>query len=172
MINHKIAKNQVCLGRLKCFDGYPVSMNAKKKMYIPDALKAVKLAPRARYSVLGNIAKECGWTKQQLIDELETKRVEKNHEWYINKTKTEKDITAITIRIKEICKESIPNADNFLTNILITPQKIPAAMTAITGFALLIIFFLSFLLLTYNLYHIFLLFLSIISAMSSTGLSA
>lgn len=91
MIPYKTAKGAAAMGRLKCFDGCPVSLNSMKKMIIPDALKVVKLKPRAKYAVLGNLAKECGWTKQQLIDELETKRVEKNHEWYINKTKTEKE---------------------------------------------------------------------------------
>ena len=54
-------------------------------MVIPDALKAAKLAPRAKY-----VAKECGWTQQELIDDLEEKRIAKNHEWYVKKVKHEK----------------------------------------------------------------------------------
>lgn len=85
MIPHKTARGKAALGRLKCFDGCPLSMNAKKKMVIPDALKACKLAPRARYSVLGNVAKECGWIKSELLSEIETKRIARNHEWYVKR---------------------------------------------------------------------------------------
>ena len=74
MIPYKTAKSAATLGRLKCFDGCPVSANCMKKMVIPDALKAVKLGPRAKYCVLGNVAKDCGWTQQELIDELEEKK--------------------------------------------------------------------------------------------------
>ena len=90
MIPYKTAKGAAAMGRLKCFDGCPVSANAMKKMVIPDALKAVKLAPRAKYAVLGNVAKDCGWTQQELIDELEEKRITKNHEWYVKKVEQEK----------------------------------------------------------------------------------
>jgi large subunit ribosomal protein L13Ae len=82
MLPHTKPKGAAALGRLKCYDGVPLSMNTKKKMVIPDALKAVRLRPRSKYSVLGNIAKECGWTKQDLIDSLETKRISKNRTWY------------------------------------------------------------------------------------------
>ena len=90
MIPYKTAKGAAAMGRLKCFDGCPVSANTMKKMVIPDALKAAKLAPRAKFAVMGNVAKDCGWTQQELIDELEEKRITKNHEWYLNKVKQEK----------------------------------------------------------------------------------
>ena len=90
MIPYKTAKGAAAMGRLKCFDGCPVSANAMKKMVIPDALKAVKLGSRAKYCVLGNVAKDCGWTQQELIDELEEKRITKNHEWYLKKVEQEK----------------------------------------------------------------------------------
>ncbi|MCQ2816917.1 MAG: 50S ribosomal protein L13 [archaeon] len=85
MLPHKTPKGAACLARLKCFDGCPLSMNCKKKMVIPDALKAVRLAPRARFAVLGNVAKECGWTKSELVKDIEAKRLIKNHEWYTKK---------------------------------------------------------------------------------------
>ena len=67
-----------------------------KKMVIPDALKPVKFAPRAKYAVSGNVAKDCGWTQQELIDELEEKRITKNHEWHIKRVEQEKaECTAI-----------------------------------------------------------------------------
>ena len=85
MVPHTTPKGAAAMGRVKCFDGVPLSMNAKKKMVVPDALKAVRLRPRSKYSVLGNIAKECGWTKQDLISSLESKRLGKNHSWYLKK---------------------------------------------------------------------------------------
>ena len=88
MLPHKTAKGAAALGRLKCYDGVPLSMNHKKKMVIPDALKAVRLRPRSKYSVLGNIAKECGWTKQDLIDSLETKRKTANRKWHTTRIQT------------------------------------------------------------------------------------
>ena len=104
MIPYKTAKGAAAMGRLKCYDGCPLSANNMKKMVIPDALKAVKLGPRARYCVLGNVAKECGWTQQELIDEMEEKRIKKNHEWYVNKVKLEKAQEAEIMKNAEIKK--------------------------------------------------------------------
>lgn len=91
MLPHKTAKGAAAVGRLKCFDGVPLSLNAKKKMVIPDALKAVRLKPRSRFCNLGDILRECGWTKGDLIDSLETKRIAKNREWHTRRVKTQKD---------------------------------------------------------------------------------
>ena len=88
MIPHKTPKGAAAVGRLKCFDGVPLSMNAKKKMVIPDALKSVRLRPRSKFCNIGDVAKECGWTKQELINTLEAKRTAKNREWYLRKVKT------------------------------------------------------------------------------------
>jgi large subunit ribosomal protein L13Ae len=108
MLPYKTPRGAACLGRLKCFDGCPMTVNATKKMVIPDALKVVKLAPRAKYTVLGNVAKECGWTKQSLIDRLEAKRTARNHEWYLKKveeSKKEKDALAKSEELKEVNKQ-------------------------------------------------------------------
>lgn len=88
MLPHKTPKGAAAVGRLKCFDGVPLSLNAKKKMVIPDALKSVRLRPRSKYCNIGDVAKECGWTKQELINTLEAKRTAKNREWYLRKVKT------------------------------------------------------------------------------------
>lgn len=90
MINYKTAKGAAALARLKCYEGCPLSMNCKKKMVIPDALKAARLAPRARYCVLGQMLSECGWTKRELLRQEEAKRLTKNHEWYLKKVENEK----------------------------------------------------------------------------------
>jgi large subunit ribosomal protein L13Ae len=91
MLPHTTPKGSAALGRLKCFDGCPLSLNAKKKMVVPDALKIVRLKPRSRFCQLGEIQKECGWTKGELIDNLESKRVGRNHEWHLRKVKKIQD---------------------------------------------------------------------------------
>ena len=87
MLPHKTPKGAAALGRLKCFDGVPLSYNTKKKMVVSDALKIVRLKPRARFCCIGDVARECGWTKGELIDTLEQKRMSKNHRWFIEKKK-------------------------------------------------------------------------------------
>lgn len=82
MLPHMTPKGAAALGRLKCFDGVPLSLNSKKKVVVPDALRVVRLKPRSKYCNIGDIAKECGWTKSELINTLEVKRVAKNHEWH------------------------------------------------------------------------------------------
>ena len=94
MLPHMTPKGSAALGRLKCFDGVPLSLNAKKKMVVPDALKVVRLKPRSRFCMLGDVQKECGWTKGELIDSLEAKRVGKNHEWHLRRVKRIKDRSA------------------------------------------------------------------------------
>jgi large subunit ribosomal protein L13Ae len=91
MLPHMTPKGAASLGRLKCFDGVPLSLNAKKKVVVPDALKAVRLKPRSRFCNVGDIARECGWTKGDLIDTLETKRIAKNKEWHKQRVKRVKD---------------------------------------------------------------------------------
>ena len=87
MLPHKTPKGAAALGRLKCFDGVPLSYNTKKKMVVPDALKIVRLKPRARFCCIGEVARECGWTKGELIDSLEQKRMTRNHKWFTEKKK-------------------------------------------------------------------------------------
>lgn len=108
MLPHKTPKGAAAMGRLKCFDGVPLSMNAKKKVVIPDALKSVRLKPRSKYCNIGDVAKECGWTKNDLINTLETKRVTRNKEWYLRKVKTIKNrnnVLKSNKAIQEVNKE-------------------------------------------------------------------
>lgn len=93
MLPHKEHKGAAALGRLKCFDGVPLSLNAKKKMVVTDALKAVRLQPRSRFCCLGDVLRECGWTKGELVDALEAKRTIKNHEWYKSRVTKRKQRT-------------------------------------------------------------------------------
>jgi large subunit ribosomal protein L13Ae len=102
MVPHTTPKGAAAMGRLNCFYGVPLSLNAKKKMVIPDALKQVRLRPRSKFCNIGDIAKECGWTKSGLIEELETKRVSKNREWHTRRVKLNKDRKAAFKASKEL----------------------------------------------------------------------
>jgi large subunit ribosomal protein L13Ae len=107
MIPHKTPKGAAAMGRLKCFDGVPLSFNSKKKMCIPDALKMVRLKPRARYSCVGDVARECGWTKGELIDSLEQKRITKNHKWFTDRKNKATERRKILKNNSEINKVNI-----------------------------------------------------------------
>jgi large subunit ribosomal protein L13Ae len=95
MLPHKTPKGAAALGRLKCFDGVPLSLNTKKKMVVPDALKSVRLRPRSKYCNIGDLAKECGWTKSELIETLEAKRTTKNREWHLRRVKSNKNTKSV-----------------------------------------------------------------------------
>lgn len=94
MIPHKTKRGAAAMGRLKCFDGCPLSWNAKKKMVIPDALKVVRLRPNARFTTQGAISQVCGWTKNDLLRDLEVERTKRNSLWHKNRAKTNKDRSA------------------------------------------------------------------------------
>jgi large subunit ribosomal protein L13Ae len=102
MLPHKTPKGAAALGRLKCFDGVPLSLNAKKKVVVSDALKAVRLKPRSKFCNIGDICRECGWTKGGLIDNLEAKRIAKNREWHTRRVKVIKDKKAVIKANKDI----------------------------------------------------------------------
>lgn len=91
MLPHKTPKGAAALGRLKCFDGIPLTYNSKKKMVIPDSLRAVRLKPRSRYCVLGDVVELCGWTKSGILADYETKRQTRNHEWHLRRVKRDQD---------------------------------------------------------------------------------
>jgi len=91
MLPHKTPIGAAAFGRVKCFDGCPISLNATKKMVVRDALKCVRLKPRARYCCLGDVATVCGWTKGAIINSFEAKRVGKNREWHLKRVKADKD---------------------------------------------------------------------------------
>jgi large subunit ribosomal protein L13Ae len=104
MLPHKTPLGQAALGRVKCFDGVPLSLNAVKKVVVQDALKCVRLKPRARFCCLGDVATVCGWTKGGIINSFEAKRIGKNREWHLKRVKTVKDRKAKLDKSEEIKK--------------------------------------------------------------------
>jgi len=82
MLQHKSPKGAAALGRLKCFDGVPLTYNGKKRMVVTGALKVNRLKVKAKHCSVGEVACECGWTRRDLITSLETRRLAKNKEWH------------------------------------------------------------------------------------------
>ena len=86
MIPHKSKLGAAALGRLKCFDGCPLSWNSKKRMVVPDALKVVRLKPNSRHCLQGDISTECGWNNADLLRGLEVERTKRNSKWHKERT--------------------------------------------------------------------------------------
>ena len=87
MVPHKLSKGADAMGRLKVFDGIPHPYDEKKKVVIPDALRKY-----TKTTNLGELASICGWTKGDIISELEDKRRTKALTWYKNKQDAEKKL--------------------------------------------------------------------------------
>ena len=90
MIPHKTKRGAAALGRLKCYEGVPLSLNGVKRMVCSDALRVVRLKPRSKFCTLGRVQAECGWNRQDLVEELENKRHFRNAEWHVRRTEAEK----------------------------------------------------------------------------------
>ena len=104
MLKHKSPKGAAALGRLKVFDGVPLSYNGKKRMFVTDALRSMRLKPKSRYTILGECATECGWTKKDIISTLEAKRLDKNKTWHKLRVKTVQNSRKVNKTDPEIMK--------------------------------------------------------------------
>jgi len=91
MLPHKSPIGAAAFGRVKCFDGCPLSLNAKKKFVVRDALKCVRMKPRARFCNIADVATVCGWTKGAIINKFEAKRSGANREWHLKRKQQEKE---------------------------------------------------------------------------------
>lgn len=90
MIPHKTVRGAKALSRLRVYDGVPPELVPKKKMVVPHALKALRLRSRSKFCVLGELAAQTGWKKQDLLKELERKRRYRAVGWYKKKKASQK----------------------------------------------------------------------------------
>lgn len=74
MVPHKTAKGAAAMARLKVFEGVPAPYDTKKRQVVPDALRCVKLSSFRKFCKLGDLSSQVGWGKQNLIEDLESKR--------------------------------------------------------------------------------------------------
>lgn len=87
MLPHKSPRGAAALGKLKVFDGIPYPYDQKRRMVVPDALKILRLKSHRKFTVLGELAAEIGWTKKGLVERLEEKRKVKAGKFYELKQK-------------------------------------------------------------------------------------
>jgi large subunit ribosomal protein L13Ae len=87
MLKHKSPKGAAALGRLKVFDGVPLTYNGRKRMVITDALRVNRLKTKSRHCALGDIAAGCGWRRKDLITGFEEKRLARNKLWHKDRVK-------------------------------------------------------------------------------------
>ena len=87
MLPHKLPRGAAALGKLKVFEGIPFPYDQKKRMVIPDALRTLRLKARRNFCTLGELATITGWTKGDIVADLETKRKAKSEAWYNAKQK-------------------------------------------------------------------------------------
>ncbi len=78
MMPHKTARGAAGLQRLKVFEGMPYPYDVKKRMVVPEALKVLRIKPRRKTCVLGELAAMNGWTKKDIVATLEQKRKAKS----------------------------------------------------------------------------------------------
>ena len=104
MLPHKTPRGDIALGRLKSFEGVPYPYDHKKRVVIPDALKVLRLKPHREHCVLGDLAQQVGWTKQDLTARLEERRKQKSAKfWAAKKAKNQVRIKAAgTNALKQI----------------------------------------------------------------------
>nr|UXY88301.1 60S ribosomal protein L13A [Cryptomonas curvata] len=86
MLPHKTKRGSSALANLKVYEGVPPSYINIKKLVVPIALRILRLSPGRNYSKLGDISSEIGWTKKNLIEQLNDSRKIKNKLYYIEKT--------------------------------------------------------------------------------------
>ena len=89
MLPHKLPRGAAALGKLKVFEGCPFPYDQKKRMVIPDALKTLRLKARRSYCSLGELAALTGWTKADIVNELEEKRKAKSAAYHATKVAKE-----------------------------------------------------------------------------------
>lgn len=68
MLPHKTKMGTSALMNLRVFEGIPKPFNMIKRFIVPSALRITRLAPGRKFSVLGELCNQIGWTKKHVID--------------------------------------------------------------------------------------------------------
>ena len=85
MIPHKTPHGALALSRLQVFEGIPPSYEKKKRLVIPNAIRAICLKSHRSYCVLGDMASRVGWKHDELVKRLEDKRRVRSAAYYEKK---------------------------------------------------------------------------------------
>ena len=81
----KCKRGKLALSRLKTFNGIPKSLENRKRMVCPIALRHLRLRPGRRYANLGRLAQELGWKHQAAVIDLEKARKERSQKFHERK---------------------------------------------------------------------------------------
>merc|ERR1712093_558889 len=87
MTPHKTSRGKAALQRLKVFEGIPYPYDQRKRMVVPEALKAVRIKSFRRTCLLGELASHFGWEKRDIVETLEAKRKAKSQKYHDMKVK-------------------------------------------------------------------------------------
>ena len=87
MIPHKTARGVQALRRLKVFNGIPRPYDVQKRQVVPSALRVLKLAPQRKFTVLGELAEQVGWTHRAALAKAEEVRKARSKHYYNGKKK-------------------------------------------------------------------------------------
>jgi len=85
MVPHKTKRGQAALERLQVFEGCPHPFDKMKRVVVPAALRVLRLKPGRKYCRLGDMATAYGWSHNDLIKRLETKRKTRSSQFYQRK---------------------------------------------------------------------------------------
>lgn len=87
MLPHKMPRGKQALANLKVFEGCPAPYDTQKKMVVPQALRALRLAPGHRWCVLGEVQARVGWNYAPVVARLEAKRKTAAFAWHLKHRK-------------------------------------------------------------------------------------
>ena len=85
MLPHRTIRGFAAMDRLKTFEGVPPPYDKMKRQVIPAALRALRLRPNRKFTVLGRLAHEVGWQHKDVVERLEEKRKIKSQVFYQTK---------------------------------------------------------------------------------------
>jgi large subunit ribosomal protein L13Ae len=85
MVPHKTTRGANAMARLATFEGIPPPYDTKKRVAVPEAVKAIRMMPGRNFTVIGALAKEVGWGKGELVAKLEAQRKIKEQAYYAEK---------------------------------------------------------------------------------------
>lgn len=112
MLNHKTARCQEALQRLKVYEGIPPPYDKKKRQVVPSALKVLRLGPTRKYCELNRLSHEVGWKYQKVIATLEARRKVKSKRFYERKRK----LLALREQAKKLAAPKVQKYQEVITS--------------------------------------------------------
>lgn len=85
MVPHKTTRGANAMARLAVFEGIPPPYDTKKRLIVPEAVKAIRMRPDHNFTVIGDLSKEVGWGYGPLVAKLEAQRKVKEQAYYAEK---------------------------------------------------------------------------------------